>query len=111
MNQTNQITDIRKSKAINSLSVVYNLGKVHLSWNIENQCRNSLFIIERTGNGELFEIIGILKGDSSQLKVTDDKPDSSLPYYRVTSTDCSEYNFSETKKIENFPSIALENQF
>ncbi len=75
-----------------SFNGIYENGKVNLYWETASETNNDYFIVERSVDGENFEIVTTVKGagnSSTILKysATDDAPPVGVVYYRLRQTD------------------------
>lgn len=67
-------------------------GIVQLNWSTESEINNDYFSIERSGNGESWNLIGKVKGkgnssNSQQYSLIDRDPLKEVSYYRLSQTD------------------------
>ncbi len=72
---------------IHNYSTVYNSGKVFLSWTSKNETEDCVYVIERSGNGQEFQSVGIKEGIGSEIELyyswIDKTPPPGFAYYRV----------------------------
>ena len=90
-----------------SFSVIYNQGKVTVSWTTASEIDNDFFTIERTSDMMHYENIGIIDGagNSNQIlnySFLDMAPLKSISYYRLKQTD---YN----GEVKYFNFVYVEN--
>lgn len=81
-------------------------NSVQLDWTTESEINNDFFSIERTKDGKIFEVIGIIDGagNSSMVKnysTIDNLPHKGISYYRLKQTDYDgNYTYSSLKSVE-----------
>ena len=80
-------------------------GKVKLDWETTTEHNNDYFRIERSGNNELFETVGVVKGNGNSLTHSsyswvDENPLRETAYYRLSQTDFD-------GKSETFPARSI----
>jgi hypothetical protein len=92
-----------------SFTADYNADKnlVDINWVTETEINNDYFTVERSRDGEVFEVVGIVDGagNSTMVKdygLVDAEPYVGTSYYRLRQTDFDgEYTFSKLVTIEN----------
>jgi hypothetical protein len=78
-----------------------------LKWVTASELNNDYFSIERSGNGNDFEIIGTVEGNGNSTitinySFTDDLPDEGISYYRLKQTDYNgRFSFSRVITLNN----------
>ncbi|UII27487.1 T9SS type A sorting domain-containing protein [Fulvivirga maritima] len=78
---------------------------VHLKWTTASEINNDFFIIERSSDGVIFNIIGQVKGagnsdEQLDYHFTDERPTADLSYYRLKQVDFDgSYQYSSIVSI------------
>jgi hypothetical protein len=78
-----------------------------LTWSTITEINNDYFTIEKTEDGETFEIVGILSGSGSssilnQYKIVDYNVQKRINYYRLKQTDFDgKYTYTDLISIDN----------
>ena len=100
--------------------------KVNLDWITETEINNDYFTVERSVDGDIYEVVGIVQGsgnstENNTYELIDNEPVDGLSYYRLKQTDFDgEYFYSEIKTINNkkdfidarlYPSPVKDNAF
>jgi hypothetical protein len=99
---------------LKNINVVYERGKVNIQWKAVTRGNDFIFIIERSDDGKLFEIIGInAYGKASEdneiiCNHTDLKPSTKYPYYRIIYVEKSKVIFGQIRKIENYDMLVID---
>lgn len=66
---------------------VYNSGKVFVSWTSKNEPEDCIYVIERSGDGQKFESIGVKEGIGAEIELyyswIDNSPSAGFSYYRI----------------------------
>lgn len=84
---------------------------VDLEWETASELNNDYFAVERSRNGDTWEVIAKVDGkgttnEYSTYRWTDTKPSGGVSYYRLKQTDFDgTYEYSETKMVANSLSI------
>lgn len=79
---------------------------VNLKWITESEINNDFFTIERSKDGESFEVVDILEGagNSSEMRrynMEDENPYTGTSYYRLKQTDYDgKYSYSDIQSVE-----------
>lgn len=72
---------------IHNYSTVYNSGKVFVSWTSKNEQEDCVYVIERSGDGQAFQSVGVKEGIGSEIELyyswIDNAPPAGFAYYRV----------------------------
>jgi len=72
---------------IHNYNTVYNEGKVFVSWTSKNETEDCLYIVERSGDGNQFESVGVKEGIGARIELyyswVDKNPPAGFAYYRV----------------------------
>ncbi|MBK9319960.1 MAG: hypothetical protein IPM91_14955 [Bacteroidetes bacterium] len=72
---------------IHNYNTVYNSGKVFVSWTSKNESEDCVYVIERSGNGQEFQSVGVKEGIGSEIELyyswIDKTPPAGFAYYRV----------------------------
>ena len=99
---------------LKNVSAVYENGKINISWQAITKGQDFIFIIERSDDGKLFEIIGIsrsaveTKNEILFCQHQDEKPQINFPLYRIIYVEKSKVIFGKTCEIENFESMIMD---
>ncbi len=66
---------------------VYNSGKVFVSWTSKNEPQDCIYIVERSGDGQKFESVGVKEGIGAEIELyyswIDNTPPAGFSFYRV----------------------------
>ncbi len=72
---------------IHNYATVYNSGKVFVSWTSKYETEDCVYVIERSGNGQEFQSVGVKEGIGSEIELyyswIDKTPPAGFAYYRV----------------------------
>ncbi|MBL0095799.1 MAG: hypothetical protein IPP46_04415 [Bacteroidetes bacterium] len=72
---------------IHNYNTVYNSGKVFVSWTSKNETEDCVYVVERSGNGQEFQSVGVKEGIGSEIELyyswIDKTPPAGFAYYRV----------------------------
>lgn len=99
-----------KQSSIVSFSPVFESGKTYVRWMVQNDEKDGLFIIERSGDGVDFQALGFKDRVGSPLCVNlfysfiDEEPEPGVCYYRImaVSTDQT-YSYSDVVRVKTAP--------
>ncbi len=71
--------------------IVYNAGKVYFNWIVKANSDDCIYVIERSGDGNEYEPVGLKEGIGSPLELlyswVDTKPVNGTAYYRIKQID------------------------
>jgi hypothetical protein len=79
--------------------------KVNLTWSTASEENNDFFTIERTKDGNIYEVIGTVEGAGDSHKVLDysfedPTPYKGISYYRLKQTDLNkQYKYTDLKSV------------
>ncbi len=77
----------KSSVNIYNYQSVYNSGKVFVSWTSKNEPEDCIYVIERSGDGQKFESVGVKEGIGAEIELyyswIDNTPSAGFSYYRV----------------------------
>lgn len=99
---------------LKNVTAVYENGKINIQWQAITEGQDFIFIIERSDDGKLFEIIGISRSAKETkngilfCEHQDEKPQMNFPLYRIIYVEKSKVIFGKTCKIENFESMVID---
>jgi hypothetical protein len=99
---------------LRNISAVYENQGVRIEWKAVTKGEDFIFIIERSDDGKLFEIIGISRcgyetiNGEMYCQHLDEKPQINFPYYRIIYVEKSKVIFGKTCKMENFEAMVIE---
>ena len=78
---------IQPSVNIYNYQSVYNSGKVFVSWTSKNEPQDCIYVIERSGDGQKYESVGVKEGIGAEIELyyswIDNMPSPGFSYYRV----------------------------
>ena len=80
--------------------------RVSVSWITATEINNDFFTVERSRDGQLFEVLGTVKGagnttEEQYYQLLDDSPFSGISYYRLRQTDFDgKYSYSEIVAVD-----------
>lgn len=98
---------------------IYNSGKVFVSWTSKNEPEDCIYVIERSGDGQKFESIGVKEGIGAEIELyyswIDNSPPAGFSFYRVKKiTKEGQQLYSGVNSIlnqsSNFNNYALDEQ-
>jgi hypothetical protein len=81
--------------------------KIKLEWSTASETNNDYFTIERSGDGRIFDAIGIIDGagnssDELYYEFKDESPLQGINYYRINQTDFDgQYSYSEIRSVRH----------
>jgi hypothetical protein len=91
---------------IHNYNAIYNSGKVFINWTAKNEPADCIYIIERSGDGQQFESVGVKEGIGTSVELfyswMDHTPPAGFAYYRVKkiAKDGTQY-YSATNAVIN----------
>ncbi len=80
-------------------------NQVAIDWSTAQEVNNSFYTIERSRDGQLFEVAGFVEGAGNSNKILeytyyDTKPLDGISYYRLKQTDFNgEFDYSEVRRV------------
>ena len=98
---------------------IYNSGKVFVSWTSKNEPEDCIYVIERSGDGQKFESVGVKEGIGAEIELyyswIDNTPPAGFSFYRVKKiTKEGQQLYSGVNSIlnqsSNFNNYALDEQ-
>lgn len=86
-------------------------GSVSLSWTTATEINNDYFTIEKTKDGEIFEVVGLIDGAGNSQMINsyfskDDSPFKGTSYYRLSQTD-----YDGTTTQSNLVAVKIASSF
>jgi hypothetical protein len=99
-------TEYTFNSTISNFTSVYNTGKVFINWSAKNEQSDCIYIIERSGIGDVFESVGVKEGIGTSVELfyswIDSDPPEGFSYYRIKkiTKDGTQF-YSATKAVIN----------
>ncbi|SMD32516.1 hypothetical protein SAMN04488029_0861 [Reichenbachiella faecimaris] len=101
------ITPVALPVELVEFTATLNDGQVDINWITSSELNNDYFEIERSANGEMYEVIGEVTGQGTANEIihysfVDDRPYFGISYYRLAQTDFD-------GKKTTFPAVTVNN--